>query len=122
MAKLVNVTPHPIKIYKSDAPDVINNSEQHTLFFKRLILPELKTKIAHLKELELGEFCFDDETIQYVQYGLLSYTPPQEADKLYIVPPVTALACKRNDFVIPYRLIRNDEGTVVGCRSFARPI
>lgn len=116
---IINLTPNPIRVFGNSAPDIVDIIEQTNY----IVIPtQNKYHVANLKELELGTYDMDGISIENIQYGLMSYTPPQVAGTYYIVPLVTALACKRNDFLVPYKLVRDSVGTVVGCRKLARPI
>jgi hypothetical protein len=47
-----------------------------------------------------------------------------DRDAWYVVSLALALAFaeKRGDLLVPFRDVRNSEGTVIGCRSLARPV
>lgn len=117
---IINLTPHPIRIFEPDTPDVVDEYRDEDIL--DVIPRNASFAIAHLSELELGAFEIDGISIENVQYNLMSYTPPQVTDTYYVVPPATALSCRRGDFVVPHSFVRNSEGTVIGCRKLARPI
>lgn len=122
MPELINLTPHPIRVFEADTEVmVIPPSEDH---------PE-----ARLGEIDLGTKHMGlGVPVEYVEYaphgGLVEPLPPQVDGVWFIVPLVVALALAynregyvgRGDLLVPYDLVRNDEGTVIGCQALARPV
>jgi hypothetical protein len=120
---IINLTPHPIVIFPGDTPEGWYEATKIWIDQNCKIIPKSSEYVpARLSEIELGSYKIDDVWIERVQYGqLLTEQPPQVAGTYYIVSLVTALAINRSDFLVPYREIRNLDGTVIGCRSLARP-
>lgn len=131
MTELINLTPHPIRLYKPDAPDIVEHVADHLVC---TIAPSGHT--ARVAENDLGtveQVCYETYTdgVSFIPVELIEwssvYGVPAEQDGVYlIVPLVTALAVfargsGRNDLLVPYAQVRNREGTVVGCRLLARP-
>ena len=48
--------------------------------------------------------------------------PDETEGTLFVVSGVVAAKAQRRDFVVPSRVERNRNGTVIGCRAFARII
>lgn len=132
---IVNLTPHPIRIYPPDAPDRIDPTEwQPTV---ELPLAE-DMKPARIGEITLGTASYiGGVPIEYVEYashsGLVHPLPPVEMDsrgtvqRFYVVSLVVGLLLtygphNRSDLLVPYREVRNLDGTVIGCRQLARPV
>lgn len=118
---IINLTPHPITIFKSEAPDVIDEPE-----FTGWVLttiPKSDLPFVRIVETNLGDYVLSDGSrVAYIEYGHLSYNPPRVFSTFYIVSLATALAARdRSDFLVPYREVRNLNGTVIGCRSLAKP-
>src|SRR6266403_4853290 len=109
---IINLTPHPIRVFNSETPDTIDGTSPGLDSISLTMPVETKFRTAHLRELELGTVDIDGISVENVSYGLLAHIPPQVANTYYIVPLATALACKRNDFLVPYRVVRNMDGTV----------
>lgn len=57
-----------------------------------------------------------------VTFGVLEVPlPPQRPGTWYVVPRVVALTRpERDDLLVPHLLVRNGEGTIVGCRGFGQ--
>jgi hypothetical protein len=55
-----------------------------------------------------------------VEYGHVHDLPQPEPGTDYIVSLVVALACHRGDLLAPFVEVRNDEGTMIGCRFLQR--
>lgn len=126
MTQLVNLTPHPLRIYSVDTPDRIDNLDQGLL---TTLLPSGRT--ARIAENDLGthEHVSHDGVlvpIELIEYSSIYGVPKPEDGVYLIVPLVTALALiaqkqGRNDLLVPYEQVRNMEGAVVGCRLLAHP-
>ncbi len=121
---LINLTPHPIVIYPLNIDDEDNKIHDSNWIKQncKIIPKSTEYQTAHLAEIEIGIFYVDDVIVERIQYGqLIAEQPPQEIGTYYIVSLATALAVRRSDFLVPYNLVRNIAGTVIGCQSLARP-
>lgn len=117
---LINLTPHPIVIYPYVPASEYEDLEWINKNCK--IIPTSEQFIpARLSMVYIGEFHVDDFLIERVEYGQLETYYPNKPDTYYIVSLIVALAVTRKDFLVPYREVRNSTGTVIGCRSLARP-
>jgi hypothetical protein len=47
------------------------------------------------------------------------YLPPQKEGTYYVVSRLIAEAIKREDLLIPDEAVRDEEGRIIGCKSFA---
>lgn len=112
---ILNLTPHPIRLYSNEREDGIDDLEPHLW---EVIEPEPKP--ARLATIELGT-C---DGVEMVEFGHRADVPPKRDGVRYIVSLVVALALarERNDLLVPYREVRNASGTVIGCRSLAQPV
>lgn len=138
---IINLTPHPLHIYPSDCPDRIEPDE---------VKPDFTVgttgRVARLAEESLGTWfteAFDYEgstpaqsmtaiAVEGVNYGSVYGLPPLDTEATdinerprayYVVPLVVALAARdRQDLLVPYRDVRNMQGSVIGCRQLARPV
>lgn len=63
--------------------------------------------------------------VRSASYGSVVGLPDPEPDTWYIVSLATALAAAlatgRNDLLVPYDQIRDEDGRIIGCRELARP-
>jgi hypothetical protein len=126
---LVNLTPHPIKIYAADTPDRIDVADHSPLW----VLPVADQPPARIGEIPLGTnlfIGFDRIPVEYVEYtshgGLVHPLPEPDPEVWFVVSLVVAMqqtyVYNRPDLLVPYREVRNLDGTVVGCRQLARPV
>lgn len=136
---LVNLTPHPLHFYAPDCADRVDPAAVEPLF---TVAPDGRT--ARVAEDTLGTWfrdCFDSQTpaestttvsVEGVDYGSVYGLPPLDTEATdvnlpprvyYVVALVVALAARhRPDLLVPYREVRNLDGTVIGCRQLARPV
>ncbi len=105
---LINLTPHPVAIY---------GPERTIEDGPRDVIPP-SGRIARLATIELGTQSSSNSGYPYelVEYGQSYNLPPKMEGTDYIVSLVVALAVRRDDLLAPYFEVRNDEGTMVGCR------
>ena len=112
---ILNLTPHPIRLYSNEREDGIDDLEPH---LRHIIEPEETP--ARLAMIELGT-C---DGAELVEYGHAHDLPPKRDGVRYVVSLVVALALadRRSDLLVPYREVRNASGTVIGCRQLAQPV
>lgn len=116
---IINLTPHPITVFKPSAPDFLDEPE-YTQWVAR-VLPKVEEPLRLIETVESNGY-LDGVPLLLVEYGHSTYSPPIEHGVYYVVSLVTALAIPdRKDFLSPYREVRNPKGTVIGCRAFANP-
>lgn len=117
MTDLINLTPHPIRIYDVSTPDTIQDLNDGLI---GVIPPSGDT--ARIGEHDLGTTeRVASIPVELIEYSVIYGLPAQKDGVRLIVPLVTALAARRDDLLIPYQQVRNTEGTVVGCRLLAKP-
>lgn len=110
---LVNLTPHPVNIYRNrsleDGPE--------------MVIPPSGT-VARIATIELGTGLSGESGCQYemVEYGHAHDLPPRQPGTDYIVSLVVALAVHRDDLLAPYVEVRNEQGTMVGCRYLQKVV
>ncbi|MFJ7049058.1 hypothetical protein ACIQVC_37470 [Streptomyces sp. NPDC101112] len=113
---ILNLTPHPVRLYTAEREDGVDDVDLH---LRHVIEPEPTP--ARLATIELGTQC---DGTELVEYGHAQDLPPKRDGVRYVVSLVVALALadRRSDLLVPYREVRNASGTVIGCRSFAQPV
>ncbi|MFF2852707.1 hypothetical protein ACFVT5_41400 [Streptomyces sp. NPDC058001] len=114
---ILNLTPHPIRLYAAEREDGIDDLEPH---LRKVIEPEGTP--ARLAMIELGT---QGDSIELVEYGHAHDLPPKRDGYRYVVSLVVALSLVprgRDDLLVPYREVRNASGTVIGCRQLAQPV
>ncbi len=101
--KLVNLTPHPVKV-------LMNNAfvELESVGICRVQYGELK--IGQINGIELVR----------IEYPSIEGLPAPQENTYYIVSSVVALAMKglRNDLIVPYDFIKDSTGNIIGCKKF----
>ena len=103
MSKIINLTPHAINLYK-------NGEFIETLPSCGIVRVKFENKVVdtvngyEVKQLKLIEMCD---------------LPPQISNTYYIVSRIVAEVAKRSDLLVPCDTIRDSEGCIIGCSSFA---
>jgi hypothetical protein len=122
MSDLINLTPHPIRIYHPDTPDRIDDPSKG-------LLAEIPPsgKVARLGTIDLGTWgtAHHDGVhipVEGVEYGHPEGLPAKNAaEARYIVSLAFALAMtRRDDLLVPYIEVRSTEGAMLGCKFLAR--
>ncbi len=127
---ITNLTPHPIRIYGWDVPDKFDPSEHEPQF-----VLEPSGAVARIGEIELGTQTMRGVPVrvEYVEFHHANGLPPKYDNwdnntDWYVVSLALALSLvgenipgRRNDLLVPFREVRNLDGTVIGCRSLALP-
>lgn len=109
---LVNLTPHPIAIYGNrpaeDGPEEV--------------IPPSGT-VVRIATVDLGTnlSAHSGRSYELVEYGHAHDLPQPAAGTDYVVSLVVALAMRgRGDLLAPYLEVRNEQGTMIGCRFLQR--
>lgn len=111
MTKIINKTPHQIRVRKEGWNgwwDVVFEPNEPPIRLK-----EKYDKVGEIEHIPVfvKKFLIAEDTP----------LPPQQEGVVYIVSLVVAQTFpNRRDFVIPNDLIRDTEGRITGCKSFAR--
>src|SRR5690606_38658524 len=119
--RIINLTPHPVRIYGEDTPDQVEDLDHGVV----LALPP-SGQFARLGESVTGADTLVTEEGAEIPVALVSYAeieglPEPQQGTVFVVPLMTALAAaRRDDLLVPYEQVRNQEGTVVGCRRLGR--
>lgn len=106
MKKLINLTPHDIHILNANGELVET-------------LPKSDNPLRVESENKLVD-TVNGYGIYKTMFGELSYTPVVDDSLVYVVSMLCAKVANRVDFLIVNDTVRNAEGNIVGCKSFAR--
>jgi hypothetical protein len=117
---LLNLTPHPIRVYEPTRPDGIDDLDQGLI---RTIPAEPEP--ARIATVELGTEYSSGVPTSMVEYGHTHNLPPRR-DGVYLIVSLPVALSRvpygRNDLRVPYLEVRNSSGTVIGCRMLAQPV
>lgn len=109
---IVNLTPHPIALFGNrpvgDGPEEV--------------IPPSGT-VARIATIDLGTNLSANSGASYelVEYGQAHGLPAPQDGTDYVVSLVVALAVRgRSDLFAPYLEVRNEQGTMIGCRFLQR--
>ena len=125
---LINLTPHPIRVYGGPIPDQINPDDYEPIL---VIEPDPDLPPARIGTIELGTqhegLGIPVEYVEYTAHGGLVHSLPKRQDGVwYVVSLVVAMqqtyVYGRPDLLVPYLEVRNMDGTMIGCKMLARPV
>ena len=111
--KIVNLTPHAITVLKNgeeiavyDASGCIARCESDTVTVGEIAgIPLTETRFGKL-------YLIDRDRVKHE-------LPEQQDGTFYIVSALVARVAQREDFIIVDDTVRDDNGRIVGCQSFA---
>lgn len=137
--RIINCTPHELRLMRPDTPDRIPEAEIDRWTVDILpTSPDIRP--ARIGEIDLGNTEWvtgpggDGWPVAWIEYkynAVNDLFPPVDGVR-YVVSHVVAILLAyaraedypggRGDLLVPHRAVRNENGTVVGCRSLARPV
>jgi hypothetical protein len=108
--KLINLTPHAVQIFGTDSSVLVLPAchsparlSEHAMLFKLIKIHDMEIRISG------------------VEYTSVYNLPDKLEDTLYVVSQMVAQASpERDDLLFPYDVIRNEDGTIFGCKSLAK--
>jgi len=111
MATVINLTPHDVNLYDKSGENIVET-------FKSRGIARASQRIEEAGTLD-GEY-----PLVKIIYGAPTDLPEYEKGTYYIVSSLTAEAARcygrvTIDLLLTAELVRNTEGQVIGCRSFA---
>ena len=106
---ITNLTPHEVRVIGEDG-------EEDKVF-------PPSGQVARLASVTQGGFALGGVgMVLEVEFGKLVDPPPEHLGAYYIVSLPTALAVRRDDFLVPFNEVRDDSGRIIGCRNLARAL
>ncbi|GAA2623767.1 hypothetical protein GCM10010399_63800 [Dactylosporangium fulvum] len=116
---IVNLTPHPMHIYPADCPDRIVPGTVDPL----VVLPAYD-RPPRLGETELGAARpVDGVPVVDIRFGGGEGLPePGPGVWLVVSRPVAMVNRHRCDLLVPHHVVRDLDGSTLGCRAFGRPL
>lgn len=113
ITKIINLTPHPLNFVGDDGNVVATVPPSGTV-----------ARVSMVKK-DGGVIDFDGVSIpiSHVSYGQVQDLPDPQPDTIYVVSAVVAQAvCNRDDVFVPGDLVRDENGTVIGCRGLNKTV
>ena len=106
MAKIINKTPHPVNVVSKEGEAIVTYN------------PEGEPARCSQETIVIGDI--NDIPLTKTSFGDVLDLPDPQPDTFYIVSRLVLSACPdRNDLIVPNELVRDDEGHIIGCMSFA---
>lgn len=113
--QVFNATPHDILVVSEDGSTVRIPKPDDESGVARVTVERQKVATPPFETVEGAVFA----PVYTSVFGEVVNLPPQRPNVFYIVSSVVAQACPgRTDLLVPDELVRDEEGRVVGCRSF----
>jgi hypothetical protein len=122
MATIINCTPHAITLVSDHnvAFDPKSRSyklnEGEEVVIKATIPPSGEVARCSMTEQIVGEV--NGTPLVKNTYGQIEGLPEPQPDTFYVVSALVATAAKRPDLLIPSRMVRDNEGKILGCTAF----
>lgn len=124
---IINATPHKIDIFAATAPEIIETTPAGIPAHRPILIIPASGTVARLEErvVDDGRRLKGAEAmpsgITIVNYGVVTGLPDVRAFTWVVVSLACALALPdRPDLLVPWRQVRNKQGTIIGCRGLAR--
>jgi hypothetical protein len=111
VTQLINLTPHPVRIVGPDNELIAQ--------LPGAALPARRTEQTR----QVGLLALGGTSVPLltVRYGPIHDLPGPQPNVVYVVSRLVADACPgRDDLVVPADLVRDPDGTPIGCRALAR--
>lgn len=107
---ILNLTPHPIRLFRDGEAEP----------YEEIPVGGPPVRLATI---DLGTQLGYGAPVELVEFGHAHDLPNKMPDTWLIVSlPVALSLTGRDDLLVPYLEVRNDEGTVIGCRMLAQPV
>lgn len=103
---IINMTPHPINLLDDE--------------LKLIVIIPVSGKTIRLtaSTIDAG-FTVDDIRITKTVFGEPIGLPEYNFGKFYLVSQLVKAALpERSDLLVPAEIVRDDEGNIIGCKSF----
>lgn len=110
MARIVNLTTHPITVYAADRP-IASWPPSGPLARLAEIRRDAEPLSTDQGDIPVTEISYAPEVLDL---------PAPAAGTAYIVSRVLAAQVRRDDLYFPFDEVRDGAGRIVGCRGFGR--
>ena len=105
------------KIFKNCTPHTVNMVDDNQKLVLSIPKGDVVPRLAQSTE-EVGDVCGIPLTATV--FGEVQGLPDSEEGVYFIVSRLVMTACpNRKDLVVPNEVVRDADGNIIGCRSFA---
>lgn len=102
--KIINKTPHPVHFYRSNETISTFQPDEHPIRLK-----EYSEHRGEINGIPVHDIVYESDDV-----------PEYDENIIYIVSRmVKDRFPDRTDFMVPYDLVRNESGTIIGCKALA---
>ena len=124
--KLINLTPHILRIFNIE--DVEYNSKSKSFYLKRkdsYTIPLVLQPGNNIPRVNVTRDVVNTlNGIPVIEsnYGEIKNNPESRDGVYYIVSAITANAFRKNnrkDILVPNQIVRDEHGNIIGCASFS---
>lgn len=112
---IINLTPHNFYLFNDDNQIIFRLPPcKEPARVKENVIDVTTAKIKAMS----GDWI--EIPISTVQYTEVYNLPEEEPDTYYVVSHLVTQACPgRKDLLLPYELVRNETGDILGCKGMA---
>ena len=124
MERVVNLTPHVVTVYDTSCCEYNSQCRSYRGGSNPVVVATYQPEgvVARCTQSENSLGVWDNVPVVGVQYGVVENLPDEQDGVKYVVSALVANAARkhgRKDLLTPARLVRDDNGNVVGCLAFA---
>lgn len=107
--RLVNLTPHEVRIIKNDGDIVIKPGK---------VIARVESRTSTVDRIDCDGTCVD---IVESSYGKVVGLPEPEEDTIFIVSRfVKNVVPERDDVLVPNGVVRDENGSIIGCWNLGK--
>ena len=108
--EIKNMTPHPVTLLTQDGKITFHSEGVIRLSENTSLRDVITVRDAHANDVNIEIY---DKSFGSAEL------PPKIEGFYYIVSLPVAMIYPRDDFIIPHKMVRDEHGRTVGCKSFA---
>lgn len=113
MTQIINCTPHPISI-------IDNNGETILALPKGEQVPRVQQVVTIMMGMDNVEGANGIVPMTTNVFGEVENLPDPQPDTFFVVSRMVLSACPdRDDLLVPNEIVRDEQGRIIGSRSFA---
>lgn len=105
MERIINMTPHVVTVVDDNGNIVMSIEPESTP--------------ARCQSSREVAFSIEGISVNITKFGRIENLPEPEKGRWIVVSRIVAEAAKRDDLIVPDETVRDNEGKILGCKSFA---